>query len=224
MKRCYAKQVALARDEAANDSRPEKPSSENDTHFAAIVSQFALALRLSETRPRNTAPPITTVGHHFGECAHFSGPSPRMLITAPLFRSKSTLLWFPTAILGHQALGTPRPRGLVVFGRSLKRDASERRGLIGQEAGQDYPVTAASNTLSACDDGVVVLLPAAQVSFKGDPYELAAGPHACFLEELLESRFHRTLRDIETRPDFLIAEPLEHALQYLILPFREGLS
>ncbi len=69
---------------------------------------------------------------------------------------------------------------------------------------------------------VVVLLPPATVLFQSNPHELAARPHTCFLEQLLESGFHRTFRDFETRTNFLIAEPLKHALQYLTLSFGEG--
>ena len=59
---------------------------------------------------------------------------------------------------------------------------------------------------------VVVLLPAGTEFLQCNPHELAARPHTCFLEQLLESGLHRTLRDVETRTNFLIAETLKHAL------------
>ena len=42
----------------------------------------------------------------------------------------------------------------------------------------------------ACNCGDVVLLTATHALFKRNTYELAPGPYACFLEQLLESRFH----------------------------------
>jgi hypothetical protein len=69
---------------------------------------------------------------------------------------------------------------------------------------------------------IAVLLSAAKALLECDAYKLAAGAHTGFVEELLQRRLYRTFRDIEAPPDFLIAEALEHSLQYLILPFREG--
>ena len=68
---------------------------------------------------------------------------------------------------------------------------------------------------------VVVLLPAGPVFLECNPHELAARPHTCFLEQLLESSFHRTLRDVETRTNFLIAESLKDPVQHLSLSFRK---
>ena len=68
---------------------------------------------------------------------------------------------------------------------------------------------------------VVVLLPAGTEFLQCNPHELAARPHTCFLEELLKRSFHRTLRDVETSANFLIAESFKHPVQHLTLPFRK---
>ena len=68
---------------------------------------------------------------------------------------------------------------------------------------------------------VAVLLPAGAVFLQRNPHELAARSHTCFLEQLLKRSFHRTLRDVEARTNFLIAESFKHPVQHLTLPFRK---
>ena len=57
---------------------------------------------------------------------------------------------------------------------------------------------------------------------RGQCAQAGWGSYAFLLEELLKCSLYRTLRDVQTRPNFLIAESLKHTLQHLTLTLRKG--